>query len=175
MTGDSEGREPVKVPTTAAFRSQLVTAEQRQLYDYWQEKRGKNPLPARADISPADFPRLLPNVSLVEPAAPPAAFTVRLAGTKLREVYGREITGIPVHELEPEAQPVYWSGIYNQVAETLSPAQGVVRAPAAGHDHLVQFWLRLPLGTADGKLQMILGLDLFVPATEMAEQQTICA
>ena len=103
------------------------------------------------------------------------SFKIRLAGTKLREVYGREITGTLVADLEPEAQPAYWAGIYGQVTDTLSPAQGVVRAPAAGHDHLVQFWLRLPLGTPGGMLEMILGLDQFVPATEMAEQQTICA
>ncbi len=165
----------MKVPSSAAFRAQLVTVEQRQLYDYWEAKRGKQALPSRADISPADFPRLLPSISLVESDKVAGCFTVRLAGTKLREVYGREITGVRIEELEAEAQPHYWAEIYTQLAETLSPAQGVVRAPAAGHDHLVQFWLRLPLGASGTKLEMVLGLDLFVPATEMSEQQTICA
>lgn len=164
----------MKVPSTDAFRAQLVAAEQRQLYEYWLEKRGKLPFPARADINPAEFSRLLPGISLVE-RDDLGAFKVRLAGTRLREVYGREVTGENVQLLEPAGASGYWQGIYQQLSDTLSPAQGVIRAPSDGQDHLVQFWLRLPLGSAAGQLEMVLGLDLFVPATEMAEQQTICA
>ena len=164
----------MKLPSSSAFRAQLVAAEQRQLYDYWRTKCGKRALPSRADINPADFARLLPGVCLVE-RPEGGAFKIRLAGTRLREVYGREVTGEPVGSLEPAGAPGYWQNICQQVSDTLSPAQGVIRAPAASQDHLVQFWLRLPLGTTAGKLEMILGLDLFVLATEMAEQQTICA
>ena len=164
----------MKVPSSGAFRAQLVATEQRQLYDYWRGKCGKLPLPCRADISPTDFPRLLPGVSLIEPSDA-GGYKIRLAGTRLREVYGREITGENVESLEPSAATDYWQNIYRQISDTLTPAQGVVRAPSDGQDHLVQFWLRLPLGSVSTQLEMILGLDLFVPATEMAEQQTICA
>jgi len=49
-----------------AFRAQLVIPEQRQLFDYWSEKAAGRPMPDRTDISPAHFPRLLPQVSLIE-------------------------------------------------------------------------------------------------------------
>jgi hypothetical protein len=76
-----------------AFRAQLVVPEQRQLYDYWVEKAQDRPMPERRDISPAHIPRLLPFISLIEVgggdrrANPPG-------GTRLRDIYDREITGL---------------------------------------------------------------------------------
>ena len=48
-----------------AFRAQLVVPEQRQLYDYWLSRTDQGLLPTRADINPADIPRLLPFISLI--------------------------------------------------------------------------------------------------------------
>ena len=52
-------------------------------------------MPDRADISPAHFPlRLLPQVSLIDAKLGSGKLKVRLAGTRLREIYDREITGL---------------------------------------------------------------------------------
>ena len=149
--------------------------EQRQLYDYWQEKAGANVMPGRSDISPAQIPRLLPNVSLLEREMPTDRFKIRLAGTCLREVFQREVTGSYVDHPDLASAENYWTAVCAQVLESASPAQGVVKAPNRANDHLVQFWLRLPLGADHINVDMILGLDMFVPAVEMAELQTICA
>lgn len=165
----------MKVPTAEAFRSQLVIAEQRQLYDYWLEKSGDNFMPSRGDICPSHFPRLLPFISLVERDKAAGRFKIRLSGTRLREIYDREVTGCYVEELDCVDQPDYWSGAYEQIVQSARPAQGVVRGPSGAKDHLVQFWLRLPLGSAAGEVEMILAYDRFVPAMEMSELQTNCA
>jgi len=47
-------------PLDPDFEAQLVWPEFRWLYQYWQSKHVDDRLPARAAISPADFPALLP-------------------------------------------------------------------------------------------------------------------
>ncbi|WP_282604840.1 PAS domain-containing protein [Pelagibius sp. Alg239-R121] len=67
---------------------------------YWDEHRGRRALPARGDVDPMDFPRLLPTTYLLE-REPNHDFIVRVAGTRFREVYGREVTGQKVSEFIP--------------------------------------------------------------------------
>lgn len=125
-------------------------------------------MPARGDIRPADFPRLLPSISLIEVCGEEGRFRVRLAGTSLREIYNGEITGCYLDELDWGDKRDYWLAAFQRVVEKGLPAQGVVRAPCSNQDHLVQFWLRLPLTGAVGGVKMILCYDVFVPATKVS-------
>ena len=49
-----------------AFRAQLVTQGQRELYDYWRQTAGSRRMPARSDINPFSVPKLLPCVGLID-------------------------------------------------------------------------------------------------------------
>jgi hypothetical protein len=160
-------------PTPKAFKAQLVIPEQRQLYDYWLSKKRQDCLPHRADISPSDFPRLLPFVSLIDCEIESGRFRVRLAGTRLREVYDCEITGRYVDEFDPGTRQDYWLKAYRRLVSTALPAQGVVRGPQDSKDHLVQFWLRLPLAGHNGDVGMILAIDSFVPALELPDHKAV--
>ncbi len=161
-------------PTPSAFRAQLIVPEQRQLFDDWLERCVEGRLPVRGEIRPAHFPRLLPFISLIDCIAP-ESFKVRLAGTRLREVYDCEITGLDVACLDCGDDQSYWLNTYKQIFATRAPAQGVVRAPQKSKDHLVQFWLRLPLADATGAVNMILAHDSFVPAMEMPDHAAVRA
>ncbi|WP_246479548.1 PAS domain-containing protein [Kaustia mangrovi] len=130
-------------------------------------------MPARRDISPVDFPRLLPGISLVDVGADSGRFRVRLAGTRLREIYEREITGLYLDEFDWGNHRDYWMSAYERVAGTGRPAQGVVRGPRVSKEHLVQFWLRLPLSSRPDGVDMILCYDAFVPAAEFNERPTV--
>jgi hypothetical protein len=148
-----------------AFRAQLVVPEQRQLYDYWLDKAAGRPMPDRRDIHPADIPRLLPYVSLIEVAD--GRCRVRLAGTRLREVYDREITGLYVDLLDWGDKRDYWLAAYRRPIQEGKPAQGVIRGPRVHKEHLVQYWLKLPLCCPNTEgVGMILCLDHFQTATE---------
>src|SRR5262245_4650700 len=128
-----------------AFRAQLVIPEQRQICDYWYERRQGRNIPRRRDISPSDFPRLLPFVTLIELKRLGGRLYVRLAGTRLRDIYDREITGLHLDELDWGDKRDYWMAAYERIIATARPAHGVVRGPRLNKDHLVQFWIRLPL------------------------------
>ena len=64
----------------------------RDLYDYWNGRRGDAAMPERADIDPAAIRRILADsfVLAVEPGQSPR---FRVAGTKVCDLFGRELRG----------------------------------------------------------------------------------
>ena len=108
-----------------------------ELFAYWASRREGARLPCRANIHPAHFKRHLPTVSLIDVLPEPQDYRLRLAGTGLYGVYGREITGKTLDEIYNSAAADYWRG-------------------AA---HLSILWLRLPLASNGTDVDMILGYD----------------
>lgn len=153
-----------------AFRAQLVVPEQRQLYDYWVEMASGRPMPFRSDINPANIPRLLPYISLIDVDRDTKRCRIRLAGTRLRDVYDREITGLDLGDIDFGEKRDYWVAAYRRTIDEGKPTQGVVRGPRVNKEHLVQYWLKLPLccGGQDG-VGMILCLDYLL--STMDEQR----
>jgi hypothetical protein len=64
----------------------------RELYDYWNGRRGHEAMPERSDIDPAAIRRILADsfVLAVEPGQSPR---FRVAGTKICELFARELRG----------------------------------------------------------------------------------
>lgn len=155
-----------------AFKAQLVVPEQRQLYDYWLSCASGKAMPSRADINPAQIPRLLPFISLVDIEEDISYSKVRLAGTRLRDVYDREITGLRIAELDLGSKRDYWMAAYRHTALDGKPTQGIVRGPRVNKEHLVQYWIKLPLASsAGGQVTMILCLDYFLSAVDEDNRQ----
>jgi hypothetical protein len=148
-----------------AFRAQLVISEQQQLYDHWVAISGGRAMPDRTDVQPTAFPRLLPCISLLEQAN--GRLRVRLAGTRLRDMFDREITGLYLDDYDWGEKRDYWRAVYDHLVSTCLPAQGVMRGPRLNKEHLVHFWLRLPLSRDGIPAAMILGHDTFVPAQDV--------
>ncbi len=146
-----------------AFRARLIQREQRDLYDYWRARANGRPMPERADIDPVHLPRLLPGLSILDADNGLDTVRYRVAGTRVREIYGLEVTGRDVFSLDFRSKRDYWRSIYTQVLGGLA-MQGAVRGPLANRDHLLLFWLRLPLGNSLNGVQKILGFDAAVPS-----------
>jgi hypothetical protein len=144
--------------------------EQRQLYDYWLELAGDAGIPTRAAFNPARLPRLLPGISLVDVIDPIDRCRVRLAGTRLREIFDREITGLALCDLGWGEKHDYWMEAYNRTINAAEPTQGIVQGPMLGKEHVVQYWLKLPLRLSGPGVAMILCFDYFVPASELAQE-----
>lgn len=151
----------------AAFRAQLVIPEQRQLYEYWVSRCGEAQMPRRSAISPADFPRLLPNISLIAIECGARRFRYRLAGTGLREIYDREVTGLFLDDIDWGGNADYWRAAHDRVADTGRPAQGVIRGLRTVKNHLVHFWLRLPLQLSESHPSLILCHDVCIPVSDL--------
>ena len=149
------------IAQTGAPASALRAHE--ELYGYWARLKKADRLPGRRDIDPADFQRLLPTVSLVDVVSrDPLDFKMRLAGTGLYSVYGREITGLRMADIYPAPEAGEWNDRLKRVVETRKPAMGVHSLAWRGTGRLSIVWLRLPLAGDGATVDMILGYDAVV-------------
>ncbi len=155
----------------SAFRAQLIVPEQRQLYDYWLDQAAGRVMPLRNDIRPAEIPRILPGISLIDVDGEIGQSKVRLAGTRLREIYDREITGLCIEDLDWGDKRDYWLASYRRTIDDATPTQGILKGPRSHKEHIVQYWLRLPLAKVEGgPATMVLCYDYFMPASERLEE-----
>ncbi len=134
-----------------------------ELYAYWSSLRAGRALPIRRCLDPADMKRLLPTVSLTEViAGEPRDYRIRLAGTALYNVYGREITGRSLTEVYNTAAADYWRRELGRVVEMARPGVGVHNLAWRGAGHLSIVWIRLPLSCGGSDVDMILGYDAVI-------------
>lgn len=144
-------------PPTAAIRAH------EELFAYWCSLKADSAAPPRCKIDPAHMKRLLPTVSLIEtPQTTGEDYRVRLAGTGLYSVYGREITGRSFAEVYNSAAADYWRGELDKVVSDGKPGVGVHSLSWRGASHLSIVWIRLPLATKGDRVGMILGYDAVV-------------
>ena len=160
---------------STVFRAQLIVPEQRQLFDYWIQKSVGRAMPRRGDINPIHIPRILSGISLVEVSPDKSRCRIRLAGTRLREIYDREITGLFIEDLDWGDKHDYWIAAYRRTIEEGKPTQGVVRGPRTHKEHLVQYWLKLPLATVNDEVGMLLCYDYFQSASDDISEQVAAA
>jgi hypothetical protein len=130
-----------------------------ELFAYWAGLRAPGRLPGRADIDPARFKRHLPTISLIDVLTDPLDFRMRLAGTNLYGVYGREITGRRISEIYAGSAAEYWRRELSQLVEERRPSVGAHNLAWRGASHLSILWLRLPLASNGRDVDMILGFD----------------
>ncbi len=124
-------------------------------------------MPARSDFDPRAVPRLLPNIALVEVPDDPNEARFRVAGTALREIYAGEVTGRQLNHVYDGPAAEYWRRVHDAVLEDGVPLQGVMRGPAEGREHVVMFWLRLPLSGSGSHARFMLCYDR---AAQMPEE-----
>lgn len=144
-------------PPGAAIRAH------EEMFSYWNSLKGEAPAPPRGKIDPGHMKRLLPTVSLVDVLRGDGLdYRVRLAGTGLYNVYGREITGLTLAEIYNTAAAEYWRHELSKVVREGKPGVGVHSLSWRGAAHLSIVWLRLPLMDKAGEVNMILGYDAVV-------------
>jgi len=159
------------MPSELAFRAQLVISEQREIYDYWRRAANGRPMPARADLDPVAIRHLLPGISILDVGARFDALRYRLAGTRLRDIYGGEVTGQNVFDMRLGVKRRYWRAAYRRVVEERTPMQGAVKGPVAGREHVVLFWLRLPLSDDGETVSKVLCHDVGIMPAALAPSE----
>jgi hypothetical protein len=138
-----------------------------ELFAYWASLKEGPRLPGRHHLDPGGFKRLLPTVSLIDVVDEPLDFRMRLAGTALYGVYGREITGRRISDIYNSQAADYWRCELGKVVSERRPAVGVHSLAWRGASHLSILWLRLPLASDGDAVDMILGLDAVVGMGQM--------
>lgn len=114
----------------------------RRFDAYWRDKRGNRSMPFRREIDPAELKPLLPYMMVVEIEAEPFRVLYRLAGTKVVEMNGIELTGRYLDTLDDEGANFTQQGIaaYHQAWTTGQPVYGSYRWPTpSGAEYQVEF------------------------------------
>ncbi|MFN7054260.1 PAS domain-containing protein [Hyphomonas sp.] len=137
-----------------------VTPAQQALVGYWQACRDSLGCVARDTINPGVFRSMLANISLVEiDAGGEGRF--RIAGSRLRDLFGTEVRGRPVAEIAGAHGECYALGL-SAAIERGEPVGGLIET--GGRIHA---WLRLPLAGEDGRLSQVLCHDELLTAAEL--------
>jgi hypothetical protein len=136
--------------------------------EYWRSRKGDRAMPSRADISPSALRSLLPMIALVEiPGAGdrPTAYTIRLAGDAIHQVFG-PLTGKPIDEFLPPDVLKRWTACFEAARSNGAP----VRVTTSQVVYQDKTWLQAevllaPLGL-DGRVTMLLAAVDTWPAME---------
>jgi hypothetical protein len=90
------------------------------LWQYWDAKRGHRRMPLRRDIEPAEIPRLLPHLQLVD-RVEGKGFRYRLTGSAIVQGYGFDPTGKFTDEILTSARHKIASTHYSLVFDAGRP------------------------------------------------------
>jgi hypothetical protein len=134
-----------------------------ELKAYWDGKRGTRAMPERRDVDPLELRGHLGSLVLIDVLPGLIDFRMRLIGTNITRVYGRDSTGKAVSELKA-ADPEWWrfcDELYRAVAalRKIARARGTLQMVGKEFRHFDA--LLLPLDAGDGSVGMILAEQHF--------------
>lgn len=110
--------QPVVLPVDW-FRERLGDPGLVAVHDHWLAGVRGERLPSRADIDPAALKPWLPRMFIVDVEG--GAYRFRLAGTELRRIFDRDVTGLTLAEVLPERMLADARRGYEQVRATRQP------------------------------------------------------
>src|SRR5947209_15231835 len=70
----------------------------RELFDYWNTRRGSRPAPERGEIEPGAIRRVLADTFMLS-FDPRTGHPFRIAGTRVCAAFGRELKGVAFTDL----------------------------------------------------------------------------
>jgi hypothetical protein len=120
-------------------------AASRELYAYWEEKRGTRPAPERAEIEPGAIRGVLSDAFILG-LDPGASHPVRLAGTRVCALFGREIKGESFLGLWAAASRPVVEGLLSILRDESTGTVAGVTAQNADGEPIDLELLLLPLG-----------------------------
>lgn len=128
----------------------------KKLYQYWNDVRGERSAPKRFEIEPSKIAGILPTTFILERRSD-EVYRFRLAGTRMCEIFGKELRGTDFLEDWPSDDRLVL--IRNLSVLTSQAATALIRfqATAQGEQAIELELLLLPLFHTQKKIDRILG------------------
>ncbi len=120
-------------------------AASRELYAYWEEKRGSRPAPERAEIDPGAIRGALSDTFILA-LDRDAGHPLRLAGTRVCALFGREIKGESFLDLWDAPSRSVVEGLLSILTEECTGTVAGVSATNENGEAIDLELLLLPLG-----------------------------
>lgn len=136
-----------------------LTPAQAALVAHWKLRCLEGVLPSRERLDPGAIKAHLSDVSIIEMSERGQA-TFRLAGSGLRQIFGREMRGRSLAELDQTSYEM-WSLGLARALEVKQPIGGLIE-----RDDKTHAWLRLPLQSERGGA-MVLCHDALIPTVRL--------
>lgn len=95
------------------------------LHAYWEKLRGDRAAPERAEIEPGEIRHLLADSLILELDVPARSAIIRLAGTRVCALYGRELRGQPFTALWGDRACDAWRLAETVALDTLGVVAGL--------------------------------------------------
>lgn len=133
---------------------ELNDARLRRLFDYWLEKRGDRPFPAKAEVDPVEFPYILGYVTLVDVEPSPRRYRFRLDGSILVELSGMDYTGRYLDELPGEEYVAFIVETYDRVVDSGEPYR-YRKNGLFDQQHFSEETIILPIGDTPPRVDML--------------------
>jgi hypothetical protein len=127
-----------------------------RLHDYWIGKCAGRPLPSRADIDPLEMREWLGNLLLAEFFGGVENYRVRIDGTNLIGVGGKDRTGKGSEVLTSDEERNLIAVQYGPVLDTAQPAYFETQFLNSEGRHLREQKLLLPLSADGSSVNMVL-------------------
>ena len=141
-------------------------ARLKEVYAYWQKKRGARAMPARRDIDPLDIPTVLPHLMMID-VEPGPRYRYRLFGTEVTEAFGMNPTGKCVDEVMVGDYKKFLLGLYDDLCREKKPVYSTsiygTHNRTLGRD--TKMWtqrLMLPLSADGAAVDKVLACQVFV-------------
>lgn len=132
------------------------------LYAYWRSKQAAGRLPTRADIAPAEIPRLLPHVGLIDVLDAGGGFRYRLIGSHMVDVFGHDFTGTTLGEPHKDGDyGRFLHGLYSEAVARRGAIYCESRFLYRDDEDMLIRRLLLPLAGAEGGVAMLLFANSF--------------
>jgi hypothetical protein len=133
-------------------------AASRELFAYWEERRGERPAPERADIEPGAIRQTLSDTFMLALGDAESGYPFRLAGTKVCALFGRELKDESFLGLWMADSRSAISGLLAILAdESVGTVAGVSASNAQGERIDLELLL-LPLGARRPSLARTIGV-----------------
>ncbi|GJE17995.1 PAS domain-containing protein [Methylobacterium marchantiae] len=97
----------------------------RMLYHYWNRLRRERAAPERSEIEPGEIRNVLAESLILELDMPRSAATVRLAGTRVCALFGRELRGSAFADIWGPTQADPWRLVETVAVDTLGIVAGL--------------------------------------------------
>ena len=133
-------------------------AASRELFAYWEERRGARPAPERADIEPGAIRAALSDTFILELTDAADSHAFRLAGTRVCALFGRELKGESFVDLWAAASRGPIADLLAiSTEENVGTVAGVTARSTEG-DPIELELLLLPLGIRRPRLSRTIGI-----------------
>ncbi len=143
-------------------------------YEYWRSKAGDTRLPTRADIDPLEMRGWIQAVLLAEAVfdadGTPVDFLFRVAGSRVCERYGHELTRRHLTDVRLDHQNANILANYTAAIQTRQPVYSITRFKDESGLLRSFEMLLLPLSTVGEVCDLLLGVVMPLPPDYDAEE-----